>query len=163
MSTTETETVWQRLEYAFTVVSRQQTTIGDLEGRVVKLERAYAELEARLMPERRMTMATEEMELHQISFHQAVYDDETMPIEQKLYWLKACADQYLEQLETSERAVNILRGGMQVIEGLCAEGQHEMIALSSGVALRATNPHRGYGQQPPESGGATKSNDTSQP
>jgi hypothetical protein len=83
-------------------------------------------------------------EIAQISFHQAVYDDPDMTPEMKLYWLKMCADQYLEQLEVSERAVNILRGGMEVIERLHAEGQLDMIVPSCGVALRATTPKRGH-------------------
>jgi hypothetical protein len=83
-------------------------------------------------------------EIPQTSFHQAVYDDVEMSPALKLHWLKLCADQYLEQLEVSERAVNILRGGMQVIEQQCAEGQHDMIPVSCGVALRATNPKRGH-------------------
>lgn len=87
--------------------------------------------------------ATEQAEPQQISFHQAIFDDPDMSAELKIYWLKLCADQYLDQLEIAERAVNILRGGMQVIEGLCTEGQHDMIALSCGVALRGTAPHRG--------------------
>jgi hypothetical protein len=88
-------------------------------------------------------MATEQTEPKQVSFHQAVYEDPEMSDELKIYWLKACADQYLEQMVETERAVNILRGGMEVIELQIKEGLHDLIPVSCGVALRATAPHRG--------------------
>ncbi len=81
--------------------------------------------------------------LEQVSFHQAVYDDATLEPLAKVQWLKMCADQYLEELDEHDRAVNILRGALNVIEQLCAEGKHDLIPDACGVALRATVLRRG--------------------
>jgi hypothetical protein len=79
-------------------------------------------------------------------FHQAVFDDETMTPEMKLHWLKVCADDYLAKMRQAERATNILRGAMGVIQG-CAKDRPENLAsdvpLVCGVALRATAPKLG--------------------
>lgn len=81
--------------------------------------------------------------LEQVSFHQAVYDDSTLDSELKIGWLKMCADQYLEELGEHERAVNILRSTLNVVEQLCAEGKAYMVPEACGIALRATVLRRG--------------------
>lgn len=79
-------------------------------------------------------------------FHQAVFDDKTMTPEQKLYWLKACADDYLTKMRAAEHVANIVRGALAVLEG-CAKDRPENLAsdvpLVCGVALRATAPKIG--------------------
>lgn len=81
-----------------------------------------------------------------LDFHQAVFQDKTMTPEQKLYWLKTCADDYLVKMRAAERVANILRGALGVLEG-CAKDRPENLAsdvpLVCGVALRATAPKLG--------------------
>jgi hypothetical protein len=81
-----------------------------------------------------------------MDFHQAVFQDKTMTPDQRLYWLKVCADDYLAKMRGAERAVSILRGAMGVLQG-CAKDRPENLAsdvpLVCGVALRATAPKLG--------------------
>jgi len=52
MSTTEDGITFESLERAFSILARQQTKIEELEKRIAKLDAAYKELEAQLMPEK---------------------------------------------------------------------------------------------------------------